>query len=299
MIFVPLEVLKTRMQVQAMCSSRRHEPYVSLAHAVQNVLKNEGWKGFYRGYSATMFREIPYAAVFFLVYEEVKRHVFSRGYSPDTHQHETSQDTYEDTQSCENITSTVPPRDCVGRYPIEKSDGSNMGASPAVVRNLDEGTEWVGTGIGGDAVIHNGTDIQDNDTGNKNSLWNSYKQTADKIIINANKFSDSEGDQYSDVDASNNAYLRPDEAIVTGAVAGAVACTVTIPFDVVKTRSQLTLGAHVGLMRTGVQLVAKEGWLVLFSGLPARILYQSPQAAMMILMYEWASSISSQIFDGS
>ena len=37
-----------------------------------DILKHEGWKGFYRGFGMTVFREIPFACVQFPLYEKLK-----------------------------------------------------------------------------------------------------------------------------------------------------------------------------------------------------------------------------------
>eukprot|EP01134_Creolimax_fragrantissima_P003903 CFRG3903T1 len=198
-VFVPLEVVKTRMQVQGATHikvrSVQHRPYVSLADAISNISKYEGFWGFYRGYTATLFREIPYAAIFFTVYEEVKSRVFLKGTATHVQRHKSSKNDYVD-------------------------------------------------------------DSNDQDQ-----------------------------------------YLHPIEGFITGALSGAVAGAITTPFDVVKTRSQLKSGTHRGLWKVAVKIVSREGWLVLFAGLPARVLYQTPQAAMMIFVYEWASSFGNVIFN--
>ena len=85
--------------------------------------------------------------------------------------------------------------------------------------------------------------------------------------------------------------LNPDKSIIAnnfwyGCLSGTVAATLTIPFDVAKTRRQV---AHdsvsmIPLMR---QMVRQEGPLVLFSGLLPRIAKVAPACGIMIATYEF------------
>ena len=85
--------------------------------------------------------------------------------------------------------------------------------------------------------------------------------------------------------------LNPDKSVVAnnfwfGCLSGTIAATLTIPFDVAKTRRQV---AHdsvsmIPLMR---QMVKQEGPLVLFSGLLPRILKVAPACGIMIATYEF------------
>jgi len=84
---------------------------------------------------------------------------------------------------------------------------------------------------------------------------------------------------------------------MSGAVAGTVACTVTLPFDVVKTIKQIDLGEKdflnlkTGISRTNSSIVRdilrEQGAKGLFSGLIPRILKVAPACAIMISSYEF------------
>ncbi|EJD50533.1 S-adenosylmethionine transporter [Auricularia subglabra TFB-10046 SS5] len=64
---VPTEVVKQRTQAQ-------HGPAKQSSLAIARVLAaTEGSKGFYRGFGATVFREIPFAGVQYPIYEWLKR----------------------------------------------------------------------------------------------------------------------------------------------------------------------------------------------------------------------------------
>lgn len=63
-IFVPKEVIKQRLQ------SGHHGAQVSTV--IANLFATSGLRGFYRGYKATLFRNIPSAMIRFTAYEELK-----------------------------------------------------------------------------------------------------------------------------------------------------------------------------------------------------------------------------------
>lgn len=67
LIRVPTEVIKTRTQTSAYGDLGRS----SLAAAKQ-VLSNDGWRGFYRGFGTTVLREIPFTSLQFPLYELLK-----------------------------------------------------------------------------------------------------------------------------------------------------------------------------------------------------------------------------------
>ena len=54
------------MQVQG--SGHGAHRYDSFSHALVTIGKTDGIRGFYRGFSPTMFREIPFSAIQFAVY---------------------------------------------------------------------------------------------------------------------------------------------------------------------------------------------------------------------------------------
>ena len=63
-LFVPKEVVKQRMQ-----SGIDSGPFLSVAF---NLLRSSGMSGFYRGYKATLLRNIPSTMLRFAIYEELK-----------------------------------------------------------------------------------------------------------------------------------------------------------------------------------------------------------------------------------
>lgn len=63
-VLVPTEVLKQRLQAGV---------YTSLPKAITSVLRDEGARAFYTGYTATLLRDVPYTMLEFGLYSQFKR----------------------------------------------------------------------------------------------------------------------------------------------------------------------------------------------------------------------------------
>lgn len=75
-LYVPTEVLKTRLQLQG----RYNNPYFtsgynyrSTLHAIHNIYRTEGLAEFFSGYKATIFRDLPFSALQFAFYEQEQK----------------------------------------------------------------------------------------------------------------------------------------------------------------------------------------------------------------------------------
>uniref|UniRef100_A0A4W3J7J5 Solute carrier family 25 member 40 n=1 Tax=Callorhinchus milii TaxID=7868 RepID=A0A4W3J7J5_CALMI len=88
-------------------------------------------------------------------------------------------------------------------------------------------------------------------------------------------------------------------SFASGAASGSIAATITLPFDVVKTRRQIALGELEALtqpktsMSTWVimsQIVKESGYSGLFVGFFPRLMKVAPACAIMISSYEFGKS---------
>ncbi|KAL2218586.1 mitochondrial carrier domain-containing protein [Thermoascus aurantiacus ATCC 26904] len=75
-IYVPSEVLKTRLQLQG----RYNNPYFhsgynyrSTADAFRTIIRQEGFSALFYGYKATIFRDLPFSALQFAFYEQEQK----------------------------------------------------------------------------------------------------------------------------------------------------------------------------------------------------------------------------------
>ena len=75
-LYVPSEVLKTRLQLQG----RFNNPYFTSGYNYRNtfnafnsIIKNEGWATLFYGYKATLFRDLPFSALQFAFWEHEQK----------------------------------------------------------------------------------------------------------------------------------------------------------------------------------------------------------------------------------
>ena len=66
MIFVPVDVVKERRQVQ---STLKNYHYASDLDAIRKIRATEGIRGLYRAYGATVMSFGPFSALYFMFYE--------------------------------------------------------------------------------------------------------------------------------------------------------------------------------------------------------------------------------------
>lgn len=87
-IYVPVDIVKERMQVQQTASATSSNPpgqgdsqkyqYKGSWDALRQITKTEGMRGIYRGYGATLASFGPFSALYFMFYERCK--LWSREY---------------------------------------------------------------------------------------------------------------------------------------------------------------------------------------------------------------------------
>ncbi|KAI0770526.1 mitochondrial NAD transporter [Fomes fomentarius] len=68
----PLDVIKTKLQAQR--AVHGHEAYQGVVATVQNIVKHDGIRGMYRGLGPTILGYLPTWAIYFAVYDGIKRH---------------------------------------------------------------------------------------------------------------------------------------------------------------------------------------------------------------------------------
>ncbi|AET40368.1 Mme1p Ecym_5632 [Eremothecium cymbalariae DBVPG len=79
-VYVPSEVLKTRLQLQGRYNNAHFNSgynYRHLRHAVFTIVKNEGPQTLFFGYKATLVRDLPFSALQFAFYEKFRKWAFS------------------------------------------------------------------------------------------------------------------------------------------------------------------------------------------------------------------------------
>ena len=69
-LWVPIDVIKERMQIQSIISSKYR--YKSTINAIKLMLKYEGFTGLYRAYFATIISFGPFSALYLMLYQQFK-----------------------------------------------------------------------------------------------------------------------------------------------------------------------------------------------------------------------------------
>jgi hypothetical protein len=69
-VFVPTDVIKERLQVQGSTSPYK---YRGSFDALRQIVAQEGLRGLYKGYGASMLSFGPFSALYFAFYESLKR----------------------------------------------------------------------------------------------------------------------------------------------------------------------------------------------------------------------------------
>ena len=75
-LYVPTEVLKTRLQLQGRFNNPHFSSgtnYRSTLHAIRSIYATEGLAEFFSGYKATIFRDLPFSALQFAIYEQEQK----------------------------------------------------------------------------------------------------------------------------------------------------------------------------------------------------------------------------------
>ncbi|KAI0632009.1 mitochondrial NAD transporter [Trametes polyzona] len=72
----PLDVIKTKLQAQRAVNPQ--QGYLGVVATVKDILKHDGFRGLYRGLGPTILGYLPTWAIYFAVYDGIKRHFGER-----------------------------------------------------------------------------------------------------------------------------------------------------------------------------------------------------------------------------
>mmetsp|Transcript_19477 Transcript_19477/g.40774 ORF Transcript_19477/g.40774 Transcript_19477/m.40774 type:complete len:369 (+) Transcript_19477:143-1249(+) len=96
-IYVPVDVVKERMQVQRLSNlsiQGASQNYHGSWDALQKIIKTEGTRGIYKGYAATLASFGPFSALYFMFYERCKlwstEYLYRQSQETDTQNNERS-----------------------------------------------------------------------------------------------------------------------------------------------------------------------------------------------------------------
>lgn len=262
MAMFPVDTVKTHMQAITSCPIKS----VSVRQALQSILKSEGPSALYRGIGAMGLGAGPAHAVYFSVYETLKKK-FSHGNVNDHFVHAGS-------GVCATVASDAvfTPMDMV-KQRLQLSNSGYKGVFDCVKRVLSE------EGFG--------------------AFYASYRTT---VLMNA-PFTAVHFATYEAAKRGLNE-ISPesvdDERLIVhataGAAAGGLAAAVTTPLDVVKTQLQCQGVCGCDRFKSGSigdvikTIVKKDGYKGLMRGWVPRMLFHAPAAAICWSTYEAGKS---------
>ncbi|TDH67939.1 hypothetical protein CCR75_008198 [Bremia lactucae] len=228
----------------------------STSHALRHVFQTEGLKGLYAGLSPAMVIAVPSTVLYYMSYDfllhEGRQHLAEvEGIVP----------LLAGTTARIIAASLTSPIELVRTRMQSDAGGSSiLSTFRSAVRR------------GGYVSLLNGLGATlARDVPFSAIYWTSYESLQKRLNV------------------AEERLPRAQRAFVCGAVSGAIAATVTTPFDVVKTLQQVSMtgqGSHPSGMSVLKQVVASNGVSGAFTGLGARLARVAPSCAIMISCYE-------------
>lgn len=83
--------------------------------------------------------------------------------------------------------------------------------------------------------------------------------------------------------------------MVAGSVGGIFLWTAIFPADVIKSRIQIN-NIETNMLKTGIDIVRKEGVLALYNGLKPTIIRTIPATAVLFVVYEYSKKAMTNWF---
>lgn len=250
-VFVPVDVVKERLQVQ---SNQLHYAHSSTSYkgsldAFKTILRLEGLRGLYKGYGATVFSYGPYSALYFLCYEEAKRFTFKRKQQQYQEQHHSA------VRSKASVNAQVVEGESPSSFDILQNDKIDFDN-----RELDFKENLICAAIAGSiaSYLTNPLDLA------KLRYQIQREETAEEII--------------SQHHSTNNTIAKT----INNNTATATATTARAKLST----SSSSEVHYKGLVDALGKLYRQHGLKGLFRGASARVLFFMPSAAITMAAYE-------------
>jgi len=249
-LFYPIDSIKTRLQSD------------------RGFYKAGGFRGIYNGVGSVVVGSAPGAAVFFGVYDTLKRTLPTPPHlAPVNHM---------------LSASVAEVAACLIRVPTEVIKTRSQTSTYGALANSSLATTkliWKADGIKGFYRGFGTTVMREIPfTSLQFPMYEFFKQRLSYILY------------------EKSSSLRPYEASLCGSAAGGIAAALTTPLDVLKTRVMLDLRdpshpAYLPPLRRLRQIYLSEGFPALFAGVIPRTMWISAGGAVFLGMYEWAIDV--------
>lgn len=258
----PIDTIRTRLQTQ----SALNKSYRGTFHVIQDIMKNEGIRAFYKGFGVVALGTFPAHGLYFLAYESTKKLIGKEN---------------EFVWLVAGLTADVSgaliwtPMDIIKqrmqlqKYNTNQTDGANKPNSLSIVKEIikTNGFKGMFRGMGaGIATFAPFVMIYF-------SLYERLK------ILAATKY-------YAD--GRSPLELPIHTCLIIAAFAGGLSSIATCPFDVVKTRMQTGTVHHYSNLIDGIKTIYKqEGIQTFFQGVGPRIIWIGGGTAITMMVYEY------------
>ncbi|OCH93109.1 mitochondrial carrier [Obba rivulosa] len=291
----PLERLKIIQQVQPQSSDRQ---YKGVWSSLVRMWREEGFRGFMRGNGINCLRIVPYSAVQFTTYEQLKKWFTQNG----TRKLDTP--TRLSAGALAGITSVCAtyPLDLVrsrlsiatASIPVQQSPSSSHAAQPTLTSAYHTSTTNAARPV---ATHFKSADLTTwgmtlrvmRDEGGVRALYRGLVPTAMGVAPYV-------GINFAAYEALRGAITPPEKSTVArkllcGALAGSISQTLTYPFDVLRRKMQVTGMGSLGYQYNGAldalqSIVRTEGVRGLYRGLWPNLLKVAPSIATSFFTYE-------------
>ena len=259
--------------------------FVQTFRTGQRIWRQEGLRGFYKGFGATTLRDVPSISVYFFTYKVTKDFLMrseaqSKALLLQTPQ-PVSDAAARKAASSAPVSSDAQQRDCSAEAKLT-SRGSAFAFKSSSGSSAEEPSDEVSPGGTDDFAV-------DMDSESAPTISSRNKGT-----IGANCGSNNNNNNNgSGVSADGGgSYQKPSAVVslVSGAAAGAASWSSVYPVDVIKTTQQLAPvgpdGKAKGIVQTARELHASHGSKVFYRGMGTCVLRAIPVNAATFFCYE-------------
>ncbi|CAO3640065.1 unnamed protein product [Cunninghamella echinulata] len=259
MLFVnPFDLVKTRLQRIKM--PKAEGKYLGTMDGLAKIVRNEGTLALWKGLSPGLIMAIPSTSIYYVGYDYIRDHTKSRFKG-------TAMDTYAPLWIgglARTITAAVISPMELFRTRLQSAEGAGgFNDAWASVKSMvhREGLISLWRGL---------IPTMLRDVPFSAIYWMMYEELKHKYV-NEGKQSRFEQFQFS---------------FFAGATSGTVAAVVTTPFDVVKTRRQVSSNKEPHILRLMNNIMVNEGFSGFFKGVVPRVVKVSVASGIMISSYE-------------
>ncbi|KAK9804591.1 hypothetical protein WJX73_004462 [Symbiochloris irregularis] len=270
----PLDVLKTRLQVQRRATAPK---YYGIPGSLRTIFNTEGLPGLYRGLTPTLFALLPNWAVYFTVYERLKISLGkrTRGENSTHHWHP----------------SAVHMMAAAGAGVATMTITNPLWVVKTRLQTQHMGVR-MGRATGGKAPLYKGTFDCLRRIRREEGLAGLYSGLLPSLIGVAHvaiQFPLYEAIKarlalQHDKDPSN---LRATDLMIASATSKMIASTATYPHEVVRAHMHVAgSGPFQGFVRTCQQIFSDEGVKGFYRGCTTNLLRTTPAAALTFTSFE-------------